>query len=522
MGIAVKQYLIRNFEPIFVVIVLVSVGILNYYIPYKLAFLNFYYIPVFLASVFLGVRQTYLGALLCISWVVVLVSLSPEPFFFEQNRLNLFFNVTAWACFLLLAGGMLSRVHCENRRLLKRQTELSQRLATHLAVSADLGAELDFDTLFNLIIHKLSEAMKAERTSLYIIDEEKQEVWTRAAEQVTEIRLPLGQGICGRVAQTGETINVKDAWDLPYFSRRFDIKNNFRTRSMLCMPIHNRTGRRIGIIQVINKVDGGHFRKADENLLEGLISQVAIALENSFLMDELEASFESSIRTLSATVDARHPLTAGHSQRVTEYALMIARQMNLSRAEQEVIKYAALLHDIGKIAIPDSVLLKDGRFTQEERAEMNIHPAKTRSILEKFHFPAALKTVPAVAAYHHEKVNGKGYPEGLKGDALPLGSKILAVADVFDALTSPRDYPKYDGEEVMTHQAMPLARAVGILKSERGSHFDPQVVEAFMAVLPDALACYRGTHFPQAYIDAFYSGHGPPGIGAPGPAHNED
>lgn len=500
----IKRYLKQNLELAFVLTILISVGILTYYIPYKLAFLNFFFIPVFFASLFLGMRRTILGALLCISWIIVFVTFSPESFFFEQNRLNLYLNIITWASFLMLAGIMLSRVSYEKRRLMEKQIKLTERLSTHLAVSEDLGSELDFDTLFHLIIHKLTRAMKAERTSLYIIDEDNQEVWTKVAEQANDIRLPIEQGVCGRVARTGEIVNVKDAWKLPYFSRQFDEKYNFRTRAMLCMPIQNRMGKRIGVIQVINKLNNGHFSKSDENLLKGLLSQVAIALENSLLMDEVKASFESSIRTLSATVDARHRLTAGHSQRVTEYAMMIARQMDLTRSEQEVIKYAALLHDIGKIAIRDCVLLKNGPFSDEERAEMNTHPVHTRRILEKFRFPEALKAVPVTAAYHHEKINGQGYPDGLSEADLPLGSKILAVADVFDALTSPRDYPKYDGEEQMSHNAMPLERAVKILNSERGSHFDGQILDAFMEILPKALACYRGTHFPEEYIDAFH------------------
>ncbi|MCF8076208.1 MAG: GAF domain-containing protein [Desulfotignum sp.] len=499
----IKQYLVQNFESVFVLTVLVSVGILNYLIPYKLAFLNFYYIPVFLASVLLGIRRTILGALLCAAWVLVFVTLSPESFFFEQTRLNLYLNVIAWACFLILAGTMLSRFHHEKKQLFTREKNLRERLSTHLAVAEDLGSELDFNTLFHLIVQKLTDAMKAERSSLYIIDDEKKEVWTKVAEQVEPIRLPFGQGVCGRVAQTGEIINVEDAWELPYFSRQFDIRNDFRTRSMLCMPIHNRTGKRIGIIQVINKTDGTRFNKADESLLQGLISQVAIALENSFLMDEVEASFESSIRTLSATVDAKHHLTHGHSQRVTAYSLLIARQMGLSQGDLLVLEYAALLHDIGKIAVPDKVLLKNGRFTDEERMEMNIHPVKTREILKQFRFPAALREVPVIAGYHHEKYNGKGYPEGLAGEDLPLGSRIMAVADVFDALTSPRDYPKYDKDEVMSHQAMPLERAVKILESERDEHFDSRVVDAFMAVLPQALDQFRGEHFSESYIAAY-------------------
>lgn len=498
-----NKYFSKNREHVFVLTVLVSVSIINYYIPYKLAFLNFYYIPVLIASYYLGRNRTVYGVVLCILWVTVYAYLSPESFFFEQTRLSIFLNITAWASFLTLAGIILGNAQDNNKRFYKNQIALNKKLATHLAVSTDLSSELDFDTLFPLIIRKLSQAMKAERTSLFIIDEAKQELWTKAAEGIEEIRMPLGHGICGRVAETGETINTKDAWELPYLSREFDKKFNFRTKSMLCMPINNRKGKRIGIIQVINKIEENYFNKEDEKLLKGLVAQVAIALENSFLVDELELSFESSIRTLSATVDAKHPLTAGHSQRVTEYSLMIARQMNLDKGQQDIIKYSALLHDIGKIAIHDRVLVKNGPFSPEERAEMNIHPTMTKNILEKFHFPAHLKTVPDVSAHHHEKVNGQGYPNALKDDQLPLGSKILAVADVFDALTSPRDYPKYDGKKEFGFKPMPLEKVVFILKKDSGSHFDAHVVDAFLHVLPRALELYRGTHFPEEYINEY-------------------
>ena len=200
-------------------------------------------------------------------------------------------------------------------------------------------------------------------------------------------------------------------------------------------------------------------------------------------------------------VDARHPLTAGHSRRVTEYSLIIARQMGLDQSDQEVLKVAALLHDIGKIGIRDSVLLKNGPFTSEERREMNTHPSKTMEILQKFRFPKALRRVPAIAHCHHEKVNGTGYPQGLRGDEIPIESKIMAVADVFDALTSRRDYPKYDQSGSFSCDPMPLAKAVSILKSESGSHFDPAVVEAFMRCLPQALLFFLGDHFSREYVE---------------------
>lgn len=132
---------------------------------------------------------------------------------------------------------------------------------------------------------------------------------------------------------------------------------------------------------------------------------------------------------------------------------------------------------------------------------MNTHPLKTRSILESFRFPVSLRRVPHVAALHHEKLNGTGYPEGLTGDDLPRLSRIMAVADVFDALTSPRDYPRYDGEEGLGREPMPLEKVVSIIQSGSGGHFDPEVVAAFMRCLPRILRTHRGEHFDPEYVD---------------------
>jgi len=389
----------------------------------------------------------------------------------------------------------------ENRRLLEQQRAVSTRLSNLLEAAMLLTAELDFERLLTLINGHITKAIHAERSSLYLIDWEQNEIWTTVAEQVSPIRLPVGKGISGRVAETGETINVEDVATLPFFDPAFDAKHHFHTRSVLCIPIYNRDGERAAVIQVMNKIGEPRFCRDDEDLLKSLGAQIAIALENSRLMEELKLSFESAVRTLSATVDARHRLTAGHSQRVTEYALLIGREMGLGSGEQEIIKYAGLLHDIGKIGVRDDVLMKCGRFSPEEREEMNMHTVKTQAILEKFRFPKALGSVPFIAAHHHEKVNGEGYPDGLQGDAIPLASRILAVTDVFDALTSPRDYPKYTKTETLSTDAMPLAKAISILRHDAGTHFDPAVVEVFLACLPHALVNYRGTHFDPDYVD---------------------
>lgn len=385
-------------------------------------------------------------------------------------------------------------------QLLERN-HLRELLARLIAISSNLTAELDFDRLFPQVIAHVTEAMQAERTSMYVVDHQKKELWSQVSEGIAQIRLPLGQGISGRVGATGETLNIIDAWELPYFDRSYDLKHNFRTRSVLCIPIKNRRGEIIGVIQVINKKDRYCFDTDDEIFLKALTAQVSIALENSLLVDEILLSFNSSMSTLSAIVDAKHHFTAGHSERVKEYSLLIGEEMNLSKEDMETLKYAALLHDIGKIGVSDDVLTKDGAFTAEDWIEMKTHPAKTKSILDKFHFPHHLTQVPEIACRHHEKMDGTGYPDGLGGDNLLLGSRIIAVADVFDALTSLRDYPKYAFGKTLDCKPMPLTKVIDLLREQKGSQFDPEAVDAFLTVLPKALLLYRGEHFPPDYVD---------------------
>ncbi len=373
----------------------------------------------------------------------------------------------------------------QTQSLLAHCDELNAQLNAILSVASDLASELDFNALFTLIVKKITDMMNAERTSLYLLDPDQNELWTKVAEGIDTIRVPVGQGISGRVARTGEMLNVEDAWELPFFNREFDKKNRFRTRSVLCLPIKNHAGEKIGVLQVINKKGKPRFDAQDEWFCKGLAAQVGIALENSLLHDEMKLAFKKSIQTLAATVDAKHPLTAGHSRRVTDYSMMIAKKMDLPRLAMDTLYYSALLHDIGKIGICDAVLLKNGPFTPEERLEMNTHPTQTENILNNFYFPRTLRRVPWIAACHHEKIDGTGYPRGLTGEQIPLESKIIAVADVFDALTSPRDYPKYAFGKILEERILSVEKSVRILKNDAGTHFDPDVVDAFLPCVPD-------------------------------------
>lgn len=383
----------------------------------------------------------------------------------------------------------------------EERSRLRDLLSKLIGVASEFTSELDFNRLIPRIVRNVTDVMAAERTSLYVVDHDLKEIWTTVAEGIPPLRLHFGQGISGRVAETGEMINVADAWQLPYFDRSFDEKNKFRTKSVLCMPVRGHLGDIIGVIQVINKKGKDRFDREDEAFLRALSTQVSIALDNSLLVEEVTTSFNNSISTLSAVVDARHHYTAGHSKRVMEISLTIAKHINMDNGSRAILQYAALLHDIGKVGIRDEVLQKNGTFTDDDWREMKSHPLKTYIILKELHFPRHLRRVPEIACLHHEKINGGGYPEGLRGDAIPIESKIIGVADMFDAVTSRRDYPKYTTEEVLTHDPMPLPRVIELLKRLSGNEYDPLVVDALLYCLPEILATYRGSHYTPEYVD---------------------
>jgi len=271
-------------------------------------------------------------------------------------------------------------------------------------------------------------------------------------------------------------------------------------KSTIASPILN-GDELLGIMVLSSHQTTNAFTDKDLNLISNIANQTAQIIKNSLLHEELSLSFESSIRTLSAIVDARHPLTAGHSSRVTDYSLFLAKEMQLSEKAREILKFAALLHDIGKIGIRDDVLLKNGPFNKEDRRIMDTHPIKTREILDNFRFPAALKKVPKIAACHHEKMNGEGYPSALSGREIPLTSKIIAVADVFDALTAKRDYPKYTATKKVGYAPLPIPEVIKILKEGSGSHFDEKVLNTFLECLPKLLEQFKGVHFPPEYFE---------------------
>lgn len=297
----------------------------------------------------------------------------------------------------------------------------------------------DIKSLFEFSAHKISELLNAERTTIFLVNKETKSLWTLIAEdlEIKELSLPLGVGIAGYVANTGEAVIVKDdAYKDKRFSPIVDQKTGFRTKTILCTPIKDRDGNIMGVVEVLNKKNKRGFNNKDKELLEIFCNELGNIIVNIRLYEEVQALFESLLRSFAAAVDARDPATKGHSIRVRNYAVNIAKAMGLSNLEIKILEYAAMLHDIGKIGIPDNILLKPDKFTPQEYEVMKTHVEIAKDILSKLYLPEEYRDIILVATTHHEFLNGSGYPKGLKGDQIPTLSRILCVADIYDALVS--------------------------------------------------------------------------------------
>ncbi|MDY6792028.1 MAG: GAF domain-containing protein [Thermodesulfobacteriota bacterium] len=325
------------------------------------------------------------------------------------------------------------------------------------------------------LIDELCESTRCERGSVFLINNDKGELYSIATigHEGKDIRLHLNLGIAGLVAITGQTLNIDDAYADPRFDRSTDEKTGYRTRCILCVPVKNQAGEVLGVIQAINKKDT-NFSDSDEDHLMALSSSVAISLENAILFQQQHRQFKSILEVMAASIDARDPLTAGHSQKVTQYAVGIAGELGFKETEIDILSVAALLHDYGKIGIDDHILKKQGKLSHLEYEQVKQHVAITRKILDKMYFTRKYRSVAKIASCHHERLDGSGY-YGLKSQDIPFMSKIIAVADVFEALTAKRYY----------HKALSPELAFAIIEKDIGTTFDENIVTALKKYLID-------------------------------------
>lgn len=356
----------------------------------------------------------------------------------------------------------------------------SNPLVSLVKIGRSITALTDINVLLRVIAEETKNAIQADRCTVFILDKDTNELWSKVAlgMESQEIRFPADKGLAGYVVQTGESINIQDAYNDPRFNKDVDLKSGYHTKSILCMPIKNNNQEIIGAFQVLNKLDG-IFTRNDEDLLVAIGGSASIALENAQLFEqqkelykEQKQLFDSFIDTLAKSIDARDKITAGHSSRVKLYTMLIVDALNMEPHDKEIIEKAAILHDIGKIGIRDAVLQKEGKLTDEEYRHIQEHVKITHDILENIHMSEDFKLITEIACSHHEKWNGTGYYRQLAGENIPYGGRILAVSDVFDAITSRRHY----------RDKMPIANVLKILINDSGSHFDKNIVDTFLSI----------------------------------------
>lgn len=353
--------------------------------------------------------------------------------------------------------------------------EKTDMQVAELSLIQELGkavnSSLDLDSVLNYFIDMTTRITNSDRATLMLYDDASQELYVEVSRgfedsAVLNVRLKLGEGVAGRAAQLKRPIKIdntgksRDYKELPNLQRKSDL-------TLISAPLINKDNL-VGVInceRILNKK--GPFTAENLDLLETLGSQASIAIENARLYHNLLNVYLETIRSLAAAIDAKDSYTHGHSRRVTDLSVGIALEMGLARSEVDTIRHASLLHDVGKIGISEQILLKPGRLTDDEFETIKSHPHIGAGILNSIEF---LKKVCEIIKHHHERFDGKGYPDGLAGMDIPLGSRIICVADSFDAITSCRPYRK------------PLTFSEATAEVERcsGSQFDPTVVETFL------------------------------------------
>jgi len=337
------------------------------------------------------------------------------------------------------------------------------------------------DTLEN-VTQVLRERLDYERGAIFLANREQTELefcagfGYREREKDLFARIPFrldrptSSGLLARSFCENRPLLINGLDELtPLLSpRRLSVIRALKVESLICCPIRSRN-EPVGVLMLDNPISRRTLRQIDLSLIEGITPAIGMALHNVQLLEGKERQFETLLQVMSASIDARDALTRGHSEKVTEYALQICQMMDLDEGYCEAVRVAALLHDYGKLAVPDAILKKNGTLDSGEYEMVKNHAVMTGEILRQINFEDALSEVPFIAQAHHEKVDGSGYPEGLKGEDIPLGSRIIAVADVFEALTARRHY----------REPLPLDDAVGVIRRGNQRHFDPRVVDAF-------------------------------------------
>ncbi|MFH1258891.1 MAG: HD domain-containing phosphohydrolase [Elusimicrobiota bacterium] len=360
----------------------------------------------------------------------------------------------------------------ENASLINSSDEYLAELNGLIRTTELINSALSLGAVLDLLMPLGMQMVNAEATSLLLMDEETGQLYFVAAsgekkEQVKRVYLRKGEGVAGWVAEHGEAVLIPDVSEDQRFTEKVDEKSGFVTKSILAVPL--KLGEHlIGVLEAINKKGGDVFSSNDMRLLRSLAATGAFAIHKTQLFKDLNELFIGTIRVVADAIEAKDSYTRGHSERIRRYSVCIAKELNVSETDLRDLELAALLHDVGKIGIPEQILRKSEKLSDEDWKQIRKHPSIGADMLAPIK-QLRRNVIPGIR-YHQERYDGKGYPDGLAGEKIPLFARIIAVADTFDAMTSKRPY-----RDVFSNEA-----TVDTIKKNSGIQFDARAVEAFI------------------------------------------
>ncbi|BBI34842.1 HD domain-containing phosphohydrolase [Cohnella abietis] len=359
----------------------------------------------------------------------------------------------------------------------KKELAPEELLRVIFGYTAKIASERQLNAVLVHMADMGREMILCDRCTVWLIDELNSQLYTTVAHGVDEIRIPYGTGLVGSAIQAGEPIIIEDAYNDPRHNADNDLRTGYHTKSIITVPFGNNDGEIIGAYQAVNKLtEIGYFTARDLELLSLAASYAGKSLESVMLHQEIIDTQREIISTMGEMGEIRSKETGNHVKRVAEYSYVLALGLGLSENMADLLRTVSPMHDIGKVAIPDSILNKPGKLTKEEFDVIKTHTNIGHQLLRGSK-RELLRTASIVAEQHHEKWNGSGYPAGRKGEEIHILARITAVADVFDALSMERIYKA----------AWPLERIEQLFHEERGLHFDPAIVDVFFAQLPKLL-----------------------------------
>ncbi|WNY98651.1 HD domain-containing protein [Sulfurospirillum sp. 'SP'] len=342
-----------------------------------------------------------------------------------------------------------------------------KQLAILLEFGKVINKTKSLDDVLESMANFARDILQADRCSIFIYDKNKDELWSKIAHEVHPIRITAKRGLAGYAALSKETQIVVDAYNDYRFNREVDKATGYLTHTILSVPLLDNQENTIGVFQALNKKQG-IFTNVDAELLLLISNYAASAIENAILYDKLRDTQTKIINKLASAAEFKDQETSKHTKRVGLYSALLAEKYGLSQEDIAKIELAAPMHDAGKIGIADKILLKPDKLSKNEFEMMKTHTQLGHDLLfdEENEY---LKAAALIALEHHEKWDGTGYPHGKEGEEISIFGRIVAIADVFDALISVRPYK----------EPWSFEKAHTLLNENSGTHFDPALIALF-------------------------------------------